>query len=468
MSLPLPPSTESTPTGEPAGSATGPKIWTAGTLRYTRGGIVILFFWLIWNDFFLILMEAVKPALTGILMKDHGATNAQIALYLGTLSGILTMWINPVVSTWSDRTRTKIGRRRPFLLIATPPAAIFLAAIPWAPEIWAWLMGIPAFAALGISQTTGVIAGIGIIALCFSVFNAVIMAIFTYFFWDVVPLELLGRFNSIGRIVTMVKTFVWNYWIFGLAEKYMHWIYGCLAGAFIVIYLTSLLMVKEGEYPPPEPREKGHLFAPVRAYFSDCFGESRYVWIYAAATVFYMSQIPGLYKLFFTRDVLGLNLDTIGKMAAWPSIVMVILAYPLGALIDRYHSPVRLLIPTMFISAAVSLVCYFFLRDKWMLLYTNIMTAVIGFFWGNCFSVLNVTAFPREKLGQFSSANAMTHQTITMLLAWPVGMLFDYLNDYRYAYLWSAICQVLAGLIFIKVYLNFKRFHMLGSAVQVK
>ena len=327
-------------------------------------------------------------------------------------------------------------------------------------------MGIPTFAALGISQTQGIIAGIGILAFCFTVFNAVLMAIFTYFFWDVVPLELLGRFNSIGRIITLVKTFVWNYWIFGLAEKYMHWIYGGLAAAFLVIYLTSLLMVKEGEYPPPEPRKNGGWFAPVRSYFRDCFGESRYVWIYAAVTLNMMANIPGLYKLFFTRDVLGLNLDTIGKMAAWPSIVMVVLAYPLGALIDRYHSPVRLLIPTMFISAAVSLACYFFLRDQWTLLYTNIMSGMIGFFWGNCFSILNVTAFPREKLGQFSSANAVTHQTVTMLLAWPVGMLFDYLNNYRYAYLWSAACQVLAGLMFIKVYFNFKQYHWQADAVQ--
>jgi len=239
----------------------------------------------------------------------------------------------------------------------------------------------------------------------------------------------------------------------------MHWIYGGLAVAFMVIYLTSLVMVKEGEYPPPAPRKEGNFFTPVRAYFTECFGEARYVWIYAAVTVNMMAGIPGLYKLFFTRDVLGLNLDTIGKMSAWPSIIMVLLAYPLGALIDRCKRPVRLLIPTMFINAMISLLCYFFLRDKWTLLYANIMTGMVGFFWGNCFSVLNVTAFPRAKLGQFSSANAVTHQVACMLLAWPVGMLFDYLNNYRYAYLWSATFQALAGFMFIKVYFNFKRYH---------
>ena len=89
----------------------------------------------------------------------------------------------------------------------------------------------------------------------------------------------------------------------------------------------------------------------------------------------------------------------------------------------------------------------------------NILSSVLGFFWGNCFSVLNVRAFPREKLGQFSSANAMTYNLVNTLMAWPVGMLFDYLNNYLYAYLWSFVCQALAGFMFIKVYLNFKRHH---------
>ena len=216
---------------------------------------------------------------------------------------------------------------------------------------------------------------------------------------------------------------------------------------------------KSRPYPPPEPRKKGSFIAPIKVYFTECFGEARYVWIYAAVAVNYLANASGLYKLFYTRDVLHLNLDTIGKMSAWPSIIMVVLAYPLGALIDRTSKPVRLLIPTMFINASLSLLCYFFLRDKWTLLMMNITSSVIGFFWGNCFSVLNVTAFPREKLGQFSSANAMTYNLTTTLMAWPVGKLFDYLNNYRYAYLWSFACQVLAGLFFVKVYLNFKRHH---------
>ena len=54
------------------------RIWTAGTLRYTKGGLIILFFWLVWNDFFLMLMEAVKPALTGLLNTFKGEIEADL------------------------------------------------------------------------------------------------------------------------------------------------------------------------------------------------------------------------------------------------------------------------------------------------------------------------------------------------------------------------------------------------------
>ena len=196
----------------PASTSTGQKSWVVGTLHYTKAGIIMLFFWLMWNDFCLILKGSV-PSLVPILLKDLGATNAQMALYMGTFTGMLTIWINPVVSTWSDRYRSPQGRRRPFLLIATPFCALFLCAIPFMPHLAPYL---------GVVTASGVITLVGLAFIGFTVFNSVIGAIFTYYYWDVVPLELLGRFNSITKIVTTLAGFLWSFFIFGLAEKHTH------------------------------------------------------------------------------------------------------------------------------------------------------------------------------------------------------------------------------------------------------
>ena len=86
--------TTTSPTGS-TGASPGAPFWTAGTLRYTKGALVVLFLWLLGNDLCLMLMEQVAPTLTPLLLKAHGASNRDIALYISTFGGAFTIWINP-------------------------------------------------------------------------------------------------------------------------------------------------------------------------------------------------------------------------------------------------------------------------------------------------------------------------------------------------------------------------------------
>jgi Na+/melibiose symporter-like transporter len=47
-----------------------------------------------------------------------------------TLDNIAALFIQPPVGAWSDRLRTKIGRRMPFILIGAPVGAIAFGLIP--------------------------------------------------------------------------------------------------------------------------------------------------------------------------------------------------------------------------------------------------------------------------------------------------------------------------------------------------
>jgi MFS family permease len=47
-----------------------------------------------------------------------------------TLDNILQLFLIPVISVWSDRTRTRLGRRMPFILVELPLAAILFSLIP--------------------------------------------------------------------------------------------------------------------------------------------------------------------------------------------------------------------------------------------------------------------------------------------------------------------------------------------------
>jgi maltose/moltooligosaccharide transporter len=128
------PSTASIPPRAGGDASRPATIYTAGTLRYDRRQLLVLFFWLMWNDFSIMMIEQIGN-LNGFLMKDHGATYTQMAL-LGSIGGFILPWINPWVSTWSDRHRGNYGRRRPFLFVATPFFALFLALIPFMPDFY--------------------------------------------------------------------------------------------------------------------------------------------------------------------------------------------------------------------------------------------------------------------------------------------------------------------------------------------
>lgn len=52
-----------------------------------------------------------------------------------TLDNVLQLFLISVVAIWSDRTRTRIGRRMPFILVMLPMAALFFAFVPYAAEI---------------------------------------------------------------------------------------------------------------------------------------------------------------------------------------------------------------------------------------------------------------------------------------------------------------------------------------------
>ena len=76
--------------------------------------------WTVYNAFvplFLANKFLLSPALIGFFM---------------TLDNIAALFIQPPVGAWSDRLRTKIGRRMPFILIGAPIGALAFGLIPMA------------------------------------------------------------------------------------------------------------------------------------------------------------------------------------------------------------------------------------------------------------------------------------------------------------------------------------------------
>ena len=108
-----------------AAETSSPNLYRIGTLSYTKTALITLFIWMLWGDFCFWMMEALTPTLLPLMLKNHNANNLTIGLLVESLPSLLNFIINPIVSTSSDRTRSRWGRRIPYLMFSSPFVVFF-------------------------------------------------------------------------------------------------------------------------------------------------------------------------------------------------------------------------------------------------------------------------------------------------------------------------------------------------------
>ncbi len=437
-----------------------PETFSVGTLTYDKRGLWLVFFWLMWNDFSISLLEQVT-GLTGILMRDRGASYTLMATF-GTIGGILGLWINPVFSTWSDRLRTKFGRRRPILMVATPLFAASLCAIAFMPDLHHFLMRLPVVAEL-LSRIpiNGEILFIGAASIVNGMFNAVVLAIFSYYYWDVVPESVLGRFNSLAKIVTVGAGMIWSFGIIGFAENHTKAVYIGVSIFCLAVYLLSVWRVKEGDYPAPEPRKSKGALEPMKEYFCDCYSKPYFLWIFVGGALFQIGNQGNNFQLFYLRYDLGLDLTATGWIngigLTATTVFGVLFGYSVGSMIDRIK-PIRVVPVTFLIWSLLGAISFFVVRDKFSAAVMASLININSFAFGVALSAVTVELYPREKIGQFCSAQVLFTSVLLLVLnPTVISPFFDWLKFNRAGYLWSAAFNFLAALVTVKVYFNWKR-----------
>ena len=221
-----------------------PALYTIGTLSYTKRALIMLFVWMLWGDFCFWMMEALTPTLLPLMLKNHNANNLTIGLLVGSLPSLLNFIINPIVSTSSDRTRSRWGRRIPYLLFSSPFVVFFLILLGWSDSIGAWIHNL-AFGPGGSPAKT-IIVVIAIFAIAYQVFNLFIASVFYYLFADVVPTQFLGRFMALFRVAGTCAGFVFNLLVLPHADTHLPWIFTIVALVYLVSFLLMCFHVGKG------------------------------------------------------------------------------------------------------------------------------------------------------------------------------------------------------------------------------
>jgi Na+/melibiose symporter-like transporter len=77
------------------------------------------------------LMDPLYDNYVTIFLSRYIQRMSLVGFFM-TIDNILAIFLIPLVSAWSDRTHTRIGRRMPYILVLLALTAILFGAIPYA------------------------------------------------------------------------------------------------------------------------------------------------------------------------------------------------------------------------------------------------------------------------------------------------------------------------------------------------
>ena len=196
------------------------------------------FYWLTWNIQWTAIIFILMPLqVLGMVGEEHKALALGVVTSLGA---VISLVFPPLVGALSDRTRTALGRRRPYMLWGSAldgAALLLLAFIPlWLPMPWSIVFYVLAVMLLQFGSSVAT-----------SPYAALIP--------DVVPASQLGLASGWLALMTLLGNFLGNLLGgFGLEPLGgMAGVYGVLLGLFALGAAVTILGVREPAPPAVTP-----------------------------------------------------------------------------------------------------------------------------------------------------------------------------------------------------------------------
>ncbi len=211
-------------------------------MKFNYGKIFLLGF----GFFGVSVIWSVYNAFVPIFLADRFGLEAGLIGFFMTLDNIAALFIQPPVGAWSDRLRTPIGRRLPFILIGAPISAVVFGLIPLAAAL-------PLF-----------VACTSTLLLSMALWRTPVVALMP----DVTPSskrsQANGIINFMGGIGAIIA-FLLGSNLYKQNPAFPFWLG---SGLVIVAAILVLIFIKEPkEYG--EAEEKPDMFASLKAAWQD-------------------------------------------------------------------------------------------------------------------------------------------------------------------------------------------------------
>jgi maltose/moltooligosaccharide transporter len=407
--------------------------WKIFLLGFGFFGISVL--WSIYNSYVpVFLKELMLPStLVGFIM---------------TIDNIFAVVMLPYIGALSDLTRTRIGRRKPYIIAGAPPAALTFALIP-----------------LFKAELTPMMLAIIVMNFSMALFRSPVIA----FMPDITPSERRSQANGIinfmGGVGALLAFFV------GSRLYEMNPAYPFLAGAALLAISSFLVvaLVDEPEEFKVRSGERVNIREELSKAFRQSFGELRQTLseavrdrdkslLFMLLSIFLWFVGYNAIETFFTSYAkwhLGIGEATGSFLLGFVALGFLVFSLPAGFIGARLGRRRTMTIGLVIIVALLALLVYLPAVLSVERLITAIQAAflLLGFAW----ALVNVNSLPtvvdmttRERLGTHTGLYYFASQTAA-ITGPPLAGLFIDLLGYSSLFPFSIVFLALSALTLQRV-----------------
>ena len=331
---------------------------------------------------------------------------------------LLGCTVQPYVAWKADHVRSRLGRRKPFLLFSLTGSVVFVTLLGLLPEC--------------ISRTQyhtlwalAIVAGVFIL---WQICQEVSLSAHTTLYPAVIEQRRLGTAGSVRMLISGLMTLFMTYYV-------MHWadisgFYPYLAGAIITaIAIPCLLRTPEYSTHTPSPAR----YRPLE-HLHLLWENPRYAMISliaSASLAFPVTML--LFQSLYVKDVLHFTLGQLGKAMFPGTVISLLLAVPLGFIVD-YITPRRMMMFS-FIIWIITAVAMGFMVHNWMeLMFTQILFFVANTIQMSAVLALTFESVSEDMRGAVFGIIQVTRAVATIIASLLVGFLVDRFGNYQLVY----------------------------------
>ena len=224
-----------------------------------------------------------------------------------TLDNIAALFIQPAVGAWSDRLRTPIGRRMPFILIGAPIAAVAFYMLPKS-------MTLPVF-----------FFAASLLLLAMAIWRTPVVALMP----DITPSKYRSQANGIINFmggIGAIIAFLFGATLYEMNPSYPFWLGSVLV---LVAAILVFIFIKEPKEYDHTPEETPNLWQSIKLIFEE---KDRNTLRILLAIFFWFIAYNGI-EAFFTlygKNYLGISESDAARLLGQLSTFFVIFSLPAG------------------------------------------------------------------------------------------------------------------------------------------